>query len=199
MKGMNELVRQAQVMQKKMAKLQEDLQERTVEGTAGGGMVVAVVSGSNELKSLTIDKTAVDPNDVEMLQDLVLSAVNDGIKKAKAMMEAENYFAGRGFTLPTGMLAARLTEIANQAQRNNLQASKDIAISQAETRAAASARSAAGSVMRMPPATFRKTSSPVKGMPQRASSTARMVDSRPESSPTTVRRGVPRGLGATSA
>ena len=50
----------------------------------------------------------------------------------KAMMEAENYFAGRGFTLPTGMLAARLTEIANQAQRNNLQASKDIAISQAE-------------------------------------------------------------------
>ncbi|EKO40876.1 MAG: DNA-binding protein, YbaB/EbfC family [Solidesulfovibrio magneticus str. Maddingley MBC34] len=89
MKGMNELVRQAQVMQKKMAKLQEDLQERTVEGTAGGGMVVAVVSGANELKSLTIDKTAVDPNDVEMLQDLVLSAVNDGIKKAKAMMEAE--------------------------------------------------------------------------------------------------------------
>lgn len=89
MKGMNELVRQAQVMQKKMAKLQEDLQERTVEGTAGGGMVVAVVSGSNELKSLTIDKTAVDPSDVEMLQDLVLAAVNDGIKKAKAMMEAE--------------------------------------------------------------------------------------------------------------
>ena len=89
MKGMNELVRQAQVMQKKMAKLQEDLQERTVEGTAGGGMVVAVVSGSNELKSLTIDKAAVDPNDVEMLQDLILAAVNDGVKKAKAMMEAE--------------------------------------------------------------------------------------------------------------
>jgi DNA-binding YbaB/EbfC family protein len=89
MKGMNELVRQAQIMQKKMAKLQEDLQDRTVEGTAGGGMVVAVVSGSNELKSLTIDKAAVDPNDVEMLQDLVLSAVNDGIKKAKAMMESE--------------------------------------------------------------------------------------------------------------
>ncbi len=89
MKGMSELVRQAQVMQKKMAKLQEDLQERTVEGSAGGGMVTAVVTGANELKSLTIDKTAVDPNDVEMLQDLVLAAVNDGIKKAKAMMEAE--------------------------------------------------------------------------------------------------------------
>ncbi|MFP5260264.1 MAG: YbaB/EbfC family nucleoid-associated protein [Acidobacteriota bacterium] len=89
MKGMNELVRQAQIMQKKMAKLQEDLQERTVEGSAGGGMVTAVVSGSNELKSLTIDKAAVDPNDVEMLQDLILAAVNDGVKKAKAMMEAE--------------------------------------------------------------------------------------------------------------
>lgn len=89
MKGMSELVRQAQIMQKKMAKLQEDLQERTVEGSAGGGMVTAVVSGSNELKSLTIDKAAVDPNDVEMLQDLILAAVNDGVKKAKAMMEAE--------------------------------------------------------------------------------------------------------------
>ena len=89
MKGMNELVRQAQIMQKKMAKLQEDLQDRTVEGSAGGGMVTAVVSGSNELKSLTIDKAAVDPNDVEMLQDLILAAVNDGVKKAKAMMEAE--------------------------------------------------------------------------------------------------------------
>jgi len=89
MKGMSELVRQAQIMQKKMAKLQEDLQDRTVEGSAGGGMVTAMVSGSNELKSLTIDKAAVDPNDVEMLQDLILAAVNDGVKKAKAMMEAE--------------------------------------------------------------------------------------------------------------
>ena len=89
MKGMSELVRQAQIMQKKMAKLQQDLQDRTVEGSAGGGMVTALVSGSNELKSLTIDKAAVDPNDVEMLQDLILAAVNDGVKKAKAMMEAE--------------------------------------------------------------------------------------------------------------
>jgi hypothetical protein len=89
MKGMNELVRQAQIMQKKMAKLQEELETRTVEGSAGGGMVTAVVSGANELKGLTIDKTVVDPNDVEMLQDLILAAINDGIKKAKAMMESE--------------------------------------------------------------------------------------------------------------
>jgi DNA-binding YbaB/EbfC family protein len=100
MKGMNELVRQAQIMQKKMAKLQEDLELRTVEGTAGGGMVTAVVSGANELKGLTIDKTVVDPNDVEMLQDLILSAVNDGIKKAKAMMESEMGQITGGIKMP---------------------------------------------------------------------------------------------------
>ncbi|UJX40428.1 YbaB/EbfC family nucleoid-associated protein [Desulfovibrio sp. JY] len=100
MKGMNELVRQAQIMQKKMAKLQEELQERTVEGTAGGGMVTAVVSGANELKSIAIDKTVVDPNDVEMLQDLVLAAVNDGLKKAKAMMEEEMGQLTGGIKMP---------------------------------------------------------------------------------------------------
>ena len=89
MKGMNELVLQAQIMQKKMAKLQEELEVKTVEGSAGGGMVTAVVSGANELKAISIDKAAVDPNDVDMLQDLILEAVNDGDKKAKAMMEAE--------------------------------------------------------------------------------------------------------------
>jgi DNA-binding YbaB/EbfC family protein len=100
MKGMNELVRQAQIMQKKMAKLQEELEVRTVEGTAGGGMVTAVVSGANELKSLVIDKTAVDPNDVEMLQDLIVAAVNDGIKKAKAMMEGEMGQITGGIKMP---------------------------------------------------------------------------------------------------
>jgi len=100
MKGMNELVRQAQIMQKKMAKLQEELELKTVEGSAGGGMVTAVISGSHELKSLHIDKTAVDPNDVDMLQDLVLAAVNDGIKKAKAMMEEEMGQVTGGLKIP---------------------------------------------------------------------------------------------------
>jgi DNA-binding YbaB/EbfC family protein len=100
MKGMNELVRQAQVMQKKMAKLQEDLELRTVEGSAGGGMVTAVVTGANEIKGLVIDKTVVDPNDVEMLQDLVLAAINDGLKKAKAMMEAEMGQITGGIKMP---------------------------------------------------------------------------------------------------
>jgi len=100
MKGMNELVRQAQIMQKKMAKLQEELELKTVEGSAGGGMVTAVISGSHELKSLHIDKAAVDPNDVDMLQDLVLAAVNDGIKKAKAMMEEEMGQVTGGLKIP---------------------------------------------------------------------------------------------------
>lgn len=100
MKGMNELVRQAQIMQKKMAKLQEDMEQRTVEGSAGGGMVTAVVSGANELKELRIDKTVVDPNDLDMLQDLVLAAVNDGLKKAKTMMEAEMGQVTGGLKIP---------------------------------------------------------------------------------------------------
>ncbi|WP_300158589.1 YbaB/EbfC family nucleoid-associated protein [Solidesulfovibrio sp.] len=100
MKGMNELVRQAQIMQKKMSKLQEELELRTVEGSAGGGMVTAVVSGANELKSIVIDKTVVDPADVDMLQDLVLAAVNDGLKKAKAMMEAEMGQITGGIKMP---------------------------------------------------------------------------------------------------
>ena len=100
MKGMNELVRQAQVMQKKMAKLQEELETRTVEGSAGGGMVTAVVTGANELKYIAIDKTVIDPGDVDMLQDLVLAAVNDGLKKAKAMMEAEMGQLTGGIKMP---------------------------------------------------------------------------------------------------
>lgn len=100
MKGMNELVRQAQIMQKKMAKLQEELEVKTVEGSAGGGMVVATVSGAHDLKAIRIDKAAVDPNDVEMLQDLVLSAVNDGVKKAKAMMEEEMGQLTGGLKIP---------------------------------------------------------------------------------------------------
>ena len=63
-------------------------------------MVTAVVSGSNELKAIRIDKAAVDPNDVEMLQDLILAAVNDGVKKAKAMMEAEMGQVTGGLKIP---------------------------------------------------------------------------------------------------
>ncbi|SDL12513.1 hypothetical protein SAMN05660337_2174 [Maridesulfovibrio ferrireducens] len=103
MKGMNDLVRQAQVMQRKMTQLQEELKESEVESSAGGGMVTVKVNGSSEVLSITIDPTVVESGDVEMIQDLVLSAVNDANKKAKAMMDSEMAKITGGMNIP-GMM-----------------------------------------------------------------------------------------------
>ncbi|MEJ2041586.1 MAG: YbaB/EbfC family nucleoid-associated protein [Desulfosarcinaceae bacterium] len=103
MKGMGNMMKQAQKLQSKMLKLQEELAERTVETTAGGGMVKVVANGRNQVLSLTIDKEAVDPDDVEMLQDLVLAAVNDALAKAQEMVAGEMGKLTGGFNLP-GML-----------------------------------------------------------------------------------------------
>ncbi|NDV26498.1 YbaB/EbfC family nucleoid-associated protein [Desulfovibrio sp. JC010] len=100
MKGMNDLVRQAQVMQRKMAALQEELKTREVESSAGGGMVNVKVNGSSEVLEIKIDPAIVDPEDVEMIQDLVLAAVNDANKKAKAMMESEMSAITGGMNIP---------------------------------------------------------------------------------------------------
>lgn len=100
MRGMNDLVRQAQIMQKKMAKMQEELAARTVEATSGGGMVVAVANGSQELQELRIDPAVVNPQDVDMLQDLVLAAVNEALKSAKAMVESEMGQLTGGMKIP---------------------------------------------------------------------------------------------------
>ena len=100
MGNMNQMLKQAQAMQAQMQKVQDELKQSRIEGSAGGGMVTAVVTGANELKSIAIDKTVVDPNDVDMLQDLVLAAVNDGLKKAKAMMEAEMGQLTGGIKMP---------------------------------------------------------------------------------------------------
>ena len=100
MKGLSDLVRQAQIMQKKMAKLQEELAEKTVEASAGGGMVTAVAYGDMRLASLSIDPSVVDSSDVEMLQDLVLSAANEALKKAKEMSQGELSALTGGLQLP---------------------------------------------------------------------------------------------------
>lgn len=100
MKGMNDMLRQAQLMQRKMTKLQEDLKEREVESSAGGGMVTVKATGAQEIRSITIDPTIIESGDVEMVQDLVLSAVNDALKKAKAMMEAEMGQITGGLNIP---------------------------------------------------------------------------------------------------
>ena len=80
---MNNLMKQAQKMQAKMAKMQEELEEKTIETTAGGGVVKVVVNGKQEVVDLQIDEDAVDPEDVEMLEDLILAAVNEGMRKVQ--------------------------------------------------------------------------------------------------------------------
>ena len=84
MGGMNQMqmMKQAQKMQHEMLKMQEEMENKTYEATAGGGVVTATVTGQHELKALTIDPEAVDPDDVEMLQDLVIAAINEAMRKA---------------------------------------------------------------------------------------------------------------------
>ena len=87
--NMGNLLKQAQKMQKDMAKLQEELEQKTVEATVGGGAVTVVVSGKKELKEISIKPEVVDPDDVEMLQDLILAAVNEAMRKADDMVSSE--------------------------------------------------------------------------------------------------------------
>lgn len=99
-KGLGNIVKQAQMMQQKMAKLQQELEAREVEASAGGGMVTAVVNGKQKLLTLRIDPSAVDPQDVEMLQDLVVAAVNEAVKKSQDMVQEEMGKVTGGFNLP---------------------------------------------------------------------------------------------------
>ena len=83
--GMNmNMIKQAQKMQQDMLKMQEEMESKEYDATAGGGMVKAVVNGKHEVLSLTINPEAVDPDDVEMLQDMVVAAVNEAMRKAEA-------------------------------------------------------------------------------------------------------------------
>jgi len=100
MPNMSQLLKQAQKFQAKMAELQEELNQRTVEASAGGGMVTAVANGGQEVLSITIDPEVVDPNDVEMLQDLILAAVNDALNRAKEMTNEEMGKLTKGMNIP---------------------------------------------------------------------------------------------------
>jgi DNA-binding YbaB/EbfC family protein len=97
---MGNLLKQAQQFQTKIAKLQEELEDRTVEASAGGGMVSVVVNGRQELVSITIEPEVINADDKEMLQDLILAAVNDGLSKAKEMVNEEMGKLTRGLNLP---------------------------------------------------------------------------------------------------
>lgn len=99
-KGLAGIMKQAQMIQQKMAKLQEEASQKTAEATAGGGAVTVVVSGKNEIKSLVIKPEAVDPNDVEMLQDLIMAAVNEALKKVHAELSEEMSRITGGMSIP---------------------------------------------------------------------------------------------------
>jgi hypothetical protein len=100
MKGMGNMLKQAQKLQAKMLKLQEELAEKTVETTAGGGMVKVVANGRQQIVSIEIEKEVVDPDDVEMLQDLILAAVNDALTKSQEMVSTEMSKLTGGIKIP---------------------------------------------------------------------------------------------------
>jgi nucleoid-associated protein EbfC len=97
---MNDLMRQAQVMQRKIAKLQEELGDRVVEASAGGGMVSVKATGKQEIVEIRIDPGVVDPADVDMLQDLVLAAVNEALSQARTMVQGEMSKLTGGINIP---------------------------------------------------------------------------------------------------
>ena len=86
---MQQMMKQAQRMQQDMQRLQAELELREVEASAGGGMVQVVATGKKEIKSIVIDPQVVDPDDVDMLQDLVIAAVNEAMRKAEEMVQGE--------------------------------------------------------------------------------------------------------------
>ncbi|HEX6980823.1 MAG TPA: YbaB/EbfC family nucleoid-associated protein [Alphaproteobacteria bacterium] len=102
MKNLGNLMKQAQQMQAKMAEMQERLAQLEITGAAGGGMVQATVTGKGEIKRVKIDKSIVDPNDVEMLEDLVVAAINDARGKVEAVAAEEMQKLTGGLNLPGG-------------------------------------------------------------------------------------------------
>lgn len=96
-------MKQAQKLQKKMLKMQEELATKTVEATAGGGMVKVIANGSQKIESITLEPEVVDPEDIEMLQDLILAATNDALNKSQEMVSSEMGKLTGGMNIP-GMM-----------------------------------------------------------------------------------------------
>lgn len=100
MKGMGNMMKQAQKLQTRMLKLQEEMAERTVEVSAGGGMVKVVANGRQQIVSVQLEKEVVDPEDVEMLQDLILAAINDALAQSQEMVSTEMAKLTGGMNIP---------------------------------------------------------------------------------------------------
>ena len=100
---LSNIMKQAQQMQERMKKLQEEAGGKTVEASSGGGMVTVVANGRQEVLSIKIDPSVVDPKDLEMLQDLVTAAVNEALRKSQDLMKEEMGKLTAGMGLPPGM------------------------------------------------------------------------------------------------
>jgi len=100
MGNMQNMMKQMQKMQKKMAQAQEELGEKRIEGSAGGGMVTVIVTGHKEIVDVQIKQEVVDPDDVEMLQDLILAATNDALKKTEELTNSTMGQFTKGMNLP---------------------------------------------------------------------------------------------------
>ena len=100
MKGMGNMMKEAQKLQARMLKMQEELAEKTVESAVGGGMIKVVANGRNQVVSIRIEKEVVNSEDVEMLQDLILAAVNDALTKSQEMVAAQMSKLTGGLNLP---------------------------------------------------------------------------------------------------
>ena len=100
MKNMNSMMKQAQKLQKKMLKTQAEMALKTVEASSGGGMVKVIANGAQKIESILLEKEVIDPEDVEMLQDLILAAVNDALKKSQDMVASEMNKLTGGLNIP---------------------------------------------------------------------------------------------------
>ncbi len=98
--NMNQMIKQAQTMQDQITELQEDIEEREFSATAGGGAVEVVISGKKNIKSLNIKPEVVDPEDIDMLQDLIISAINEAINNVESTTEAEMSKITGGVSIP---------------------------------------------------------------------------------------------------
>uniref|UniRef100_A0A7C4EQA0 Nucleoid-associated protein ENV75_04710 n=1 Tax=Thermodesulfovibrio aggregans TaxID=86166 RepID=A0A7C4EQA0_9BACT len=99
-KMFGEIMRQAQKIQEEIQRKQEEVNKMTVEASAGGGMVTAVANGAGQIVSLKIDREVVNPDDIEMLEDLILAAVNEALKKARELAQAEMSKVSLPFNIP---------------------------------------------------------------------------------------------------
>lgn len=99
-KFLGNMMKQAQKMQEEMAKIQEEAKVKTVEANAGGGMVTAVANGAGEVLSIKIDREVVNPEDVEMLEDLVVAACNEALKRSQEMVQSEMAKLTGGLQIP---------------------------------------------------------------------------------------------------